>query len=115
MTPVTTKDFYLEVSYKDGLISEEEICVIMDHYETALRFMIDHPEKPVSDVELINDREIELLIPTELSTIQVRRPNGHGQPYHPYDGIPEPARNVSELIEWQVEKTPEKIAVSQCI
>jgi non-ribosomal peptide synthetase component F len=84
----------LEVNYHDEMISSEEVDTILDHFESALRFMIDHPNKLICDVELINDREMRQLVPK----------------LHPVESS-NAAQSVLELVEAQARLTPEKIAV----
>lgn len=91
-------------------ISDAETHVILDHFESAIRFMIDNPEKLIIDVKLINDQEMQILVPSDT----VPEPNAYSQALsYPYDSHLLSVQNVSQLIELQVEKTPQRIAVSE--
>lgn len=68
--------------------------MILDHFETAMRFMIDNPDTMVRNVELINPCEMQRVIPNP-------------SPAEPVN----PAQTVLELIETQARLTPWKIAV----
>lgn len=96
--------------FDSGSISESEIYTFLDHLESALRFIIDRPESLLRDVELINDREMRLLLPEETE----REFKGSGQPWARAPAL-DSIQNVSELIELQVQRTPQKIAVSSFI
>jgi non-ribosomal peptide synthetase component F len=77
----------------DEVISELEVNVILDHLETALLFLTNHPHDIIGDVNLINDDERRRLVgdmPSDLLSS---------------------AQNITELIEAQVARTPEKISV----
>jgi hypothetical protein len=93
--------FSLRVLHASEIISEAEVTVILDHFEVALLFLIEHPHESVCNVELINDSEMRRLI------------HDHTNPVH----HPNPVQNVSELIETQASRTPKKIAVriSSCL
>lgn len=67
--------------------------------------MIDHPKRPVADVGLINDQEMQLLVPPQKPS--VLEPNGGATD----DGFSS-VQSVSRLVELQAERTPERIAVS---
>lgn len=100
--------------YATARIAEKEVHTFVDHLESALRFIIEHPERLVGEVELINDQEMRLLIdPQSLKgeEIDIDSPN------HPdsSDNGSLPVHNVSELIQLQVERTPHKIAASELI
>lgn len=80
----------------------------MDHLESTLRFIIDHPKSLICDVELINNREMELLLSTEMGG-ELESSNkswASNCALHSH-------QNVSELIQAQAERTPQKIAVSR--
>ncbi|KAF8581317.1 amino acid adenylation [Ramaria rubella] len=94
VTPWGTEGFVLGVNYTRAVISQEEVSAILDHVEAAIRFIVRHPNAPISDVELVNEKELRRMIPVvnvrdELSTTQ----------------------SISELIEAQVRKTPQRIAL----
>jgi non-ribosomal peptide synthetase component F len=94
VTPPSTNDLSLAAFYSSEVACEAEVNVILDHFETALVFLANHPHDIVGDVNLINGNEQQQLVddfnpPGSLST----------------------AQNISELIETQASQTPEKIAV----
>lgn len=93
--------------FDSGSISRAEVCTLLDHLEAALHFMVDNPRSLVCDVELVNDREMRLLLPKETEgefTYQNQ--------CLAYDITLDSIQNVPELIELQVQRTPQKIAVS---
>jgi non-ribosomal peptide synthetase component F len=93
--------FTLDVSYRREAISAAEVEVILDHYEMALNFMAREPHARVRDVDFITADEKRRLL--------------HGpNPLHPLNTLLSSAQNVSELIESQVQRTPQRIAVSGC-
>lgn len=95
--------------YASEIISKPEVDTILNHLECVLRFIIDHPDKLVDDVELIDDREMQLLLPPKLSMdVEVDQ-----SPMKSRGFDLSSARNISELIELQVKKTPQRIAVSR--
>lgn len=69
--------------------------MILDHFETALHSFIHNPHDTIGDVNLVPENERKRL----LADIN-------------HDGLLSPAQNVSELIEAQTNRTPQKIAVS---
>ncbi|KAF8581319.1 acetyl-CoA synthetase-like protein, partial [Ramaria rubella] len=91
---LSSGDFSLDVVYASDIIPAAEVNVILDHFETALEFMIHHPTALMRDVELINANELQRLIPIVTTEKQLN-----------------PANNISELIEMQVQKTPQRIAL----
>ncbi|KAF8573139.1 CoA-dependent acyltransferase, partial [Ramaria rubella] len=98
VTPSSTGSFFVEVSYSSGVITQREVDTILDHFETALTFLMNHPDATIDDVELT-------------SAVEKRRLLFGVNPPHPLHGPLSPALNVSELIEWQVTKTPQRIAL----
>lgn len=109
--PVTLDSFYLEANYNDQMISREEVNVILDHLESALVYMLGHPNKLICDVELVKDHERQLLLPKLPSQ---QPPPLEGSALYPPIESRSPlgdVKNMFELIELQVEKTPQRIAV----
>ncbi|KAF8584772.1 CoA-dependent acyltransferase [Ramaria rubella] len=94
-------DLFLSVAFVTDTISEAEVNGILDHFETALLFLMHHPDATIGDVELTSAMEKHRLLFGK-------------NPPHPLDKVLSPARNVSELIESQVARTPQRIAVSCC-
>lgn len=107
--------------YAPEVICTEEINVILDHLETALLSMIDHPNGQICDVELINEREMRLTTPVPhlVSSLE--------QEFHPLAGevkgrngsSPYPVSNsvksMPGLLGLQISRTPQRIAVSKYI
>ncbi|KAF8584773.1 acetyl-CoA synthetase-like protein [Ramaria rubella] len=98
VTPSSSGSFFVEVSYSREVITQREVDTILDHFETALTFLMNHPDATIDDVELT-------------SAVEKRRLLFGVNPPHPLHGLLSPALNVSELIEWQVTKTPQRIAL----
>ncbi|KAF8584766.1 acetyl-CoA synthetase-like protein [Ramaria rubella] len=98
VTPLGTDGFSVEGSYSSEVISRPEVDAILDHFETALLFLIHHPDATVRDVNLISASEEQRLL------------WGRNPPF-PLDALLSPAQNISELIERQVRKTPQRIAL----
>jgi non-ribosomal peptide synthetase component F len=94
VSPLSTNGFSIAVSYLDEMISESEVTVILDHLETALLFLTNRPHDTVGDVDLINENERQRLV----------RHISSGD-------MSSPSQNISELVEAQAARTPEKIAV----
>ncbi|KAF8573006.1 acetyl-CoA synthetase-like protein [Ramaria rubella] len=96
----SANDLFLDVTFVTETVSEAEVNAILDHFETALLFLMHHPDATIGDVELISDDERQRLL--------------FGRnPLHPLDDMLSSAQNISELIECQVKKTPQRIAL-QC-
>ncbi|KAF8572689.1 acetyl-CoA synthetase-like protein [Ramaria rubella] len=91
-------DLFLSVAFVTETVSEAEVHMILDHVETVLLFLMHHPDAAIGDVELT-------------SAVEKRRLLFGRNPPHPLDRVLSSARNVSELIEWQVAKTPQRIAL----
>ncbi|KAF8575295.1 acetyl-CoA synthetase-like protein [Ramaria rubella] len=98
VTPSSTGSFFLEVSYTREVVTRREVDTILDHFETALLFLMNHPDATIGDVELT-------------SGVEKRRLLFGLNPPHPLNELLSPALNVSQLIEWQVMKTPQRIAL----
>ncbi|KAF8580410.1 acetyl-CoA synthetase-like protein [Ramaria rubella] len=81
-------------AYIQEIISEAEVHALLDHFEAALLFLIHHPKSSVGDVELITQNELQRLIPI-FNT----------------EKLLNPAQNISQLIEMQVRRTPQRIAL----
>lgn len=92
-------------------ISGAEVYTLLDHLGSALSFMIKHPKSLIRDVGLIDDQETKLLLSTETD----RRIKNSKQPWacNDDDDDDDAVQSVPELIKLQVEKTPQKIAVSR--
>lgn len=100
--------------YASSRVAEMEAHTLINHFESALRFILEHPKNLVGDVGLINNREMRLLLSSETETDQEIHINGMNGS-HFSDSRALSVHNMSELIELQVEKTPRKIAVSAFI
>jgi non-ribosomal peptide synthetase component F len=94
VTPSSINSLSFEVNYTREVISQADVEVILDHFEAALLFLAHHPHNAVGDVNLINEKEWQRMV-TDINP----------------EGLLNPARNISELIEAQVHQTPQKIAV----
>lgn len=108
MDLLSTDTLSFSAYFDPGSISAAEICTFLDHLESALNFMINHPKSLVCDVELSNDQEMQVLLSTEMDG-RLEKSNQSWA----CDGDLDSIQNVSELIKLQVEKTPQKIAVSR--
>jgi non-ribosomal peptide synthetase component F len=89
----SSKGFSLTVKYRSQAISQAEIDLILDHFTAVLIFLTSHPHDIIGDVNLIDENERHRLV-NDISPGELN-----------------PAQNISELIEVQTNKTPEKIAV----
>lgn len=85
---------WLEVQYTREVVPEAEVNVVLDHFVTALRFLTQNPHETVGDVSLIGSKELEVLI----------QPKEHHSASNSYD-------NILQMVEAQVLKTPQRIAV----
>lgn len=85
---------------------EGEVYAFLDHFESALRYISDHPKALIRDVELINDLEMRQIIPPQTGDLELHADNIG------FSDRVSHVKNMSELIELQVERTPHKIAVS---
>jgi hypothetical protein len=94
-----TDSFTLDISYQRGAISAAEVDVNLDHFEVALNFIAREPQASVWDIECITANEKQRLL--------YRR-----NPPHPLGALLNPIQNISELIESQVERSPQRIVVS---
>lgn len=105
---ISTKSIVISAHYSPGCILEKDVNAFLDHFESALSYIVDHPKHQVCDVQLINDSEM-------LQVIQLQRTDlGPHTNMDVFDSLSHPGSvgNISELIELQVERTPQKIAVS---
>ncbi|KAF8584768.1 acetyl-CoA synthetase-like protein [Ramaria rubella] len=91
-------DLFLSMAFVADTISEAEVNAILDHFETALLFLMHHPDATIGDVELTSAAEKCRLLFGRNSPDPLHRHLSSGQ-------------NISELIEWQVAKTPQRIAL----
>jgi non-ribosomal peptide synthetase component F len=93
----------VEARFVLAYISEPEMKIFMDHFNTALQSILQNPTGPLRDVNLVSPKERQCII-VELNPI-----------YSPGTSL-SPANNVTELIEQQARKTPQRIAVcTQCM
>jgi hypothetical protein len=92
--PHSINGFSISIIYSNEAITEPEVNVILDHLEAALLFLVNHPHDNVCDVNLMNEPEWQRLVGDI-----------------PLGNRLSSAQNMSELIEAQVARTPEKIAV----
>jgi hypothetical protein len=92
--PRSTHGFSLSVHYSPRDVSEVEVNVVLDHFETVRLFLTQNPLSAVGDVQLINEQEKQHLVTSSYPR------NTIGQ-----------AQNISELIEDQARRTPQMIAV----
>ena len=99
MTSSSTDEFILDVSYQSSVISSCEAAIILDHYATALTFVAENPHAAIRDINFMSDDERNQLLYDR-------------NPPYPIDSLLNPVDNISELIELQVSRTPERIAVS---
>jgi non-ribosomal peptide synthetase component F len=93
-TPGLNNGLSFGATYSGEVISEAEVNVILDHFEAALVFLVNHPHDILGDINLVNAKERQRLV-TDLNPGELLSP----------------AQNISELIETQAGQTPEKIAV----
>jgi non-ribosomal peptide synthetase component F len=99
VTPSSTDGYALEVQYTREVIPQAEVDVILDHFEAALHFLAHHPHDTIGDVNLLSADESKRLL-------------YEWNPPHPLDdSLLSPAQNVCQFIEWQVQRTPERVAV----
>lgn len=56
------------------IISEGQMEVILDCFESVVRFLVDHSEKPIGDIDFINRRAI--LEPVAMKPRTVLNGNG---------------------------------------
>ncbi|KAF8584770.1 acetyl-CoA synthetase-like protein [Ramaria rubella] len=95
---VSADDLFLNVMFVTEIVSEAEVNAILDHFQTALLSLMYRPDVKIGDVELISDAERQRLL--------------FGcNPRHPLNELLSSAQNISELIEWQVRQTPQRIAL----
>ncbi|KAF8587754.1 acetyl-CoA synthetase-like protein [Ramaria rubella] len=88
------ESLFIGAGYVSEIIGEAEVNAILDHFESTLLFLMEHPNERVRDVKLIKDTELQRLIPD----VKV-------------DDLLSPVQNVSELIVQQVQRTPQRIAL----
>ncbi|KAF8588131.1 acetyl-CoA synthetase-like protein, partial [Ramaria rubella] len=88
----------LSVYYQHEVISAAEVEALLDHYETAMSHIVSEPLALVEDVNLVSAKEQHRLL------------FGRNPP-HPLHALLSPVENVSQLIECQVQKTPQRIAL----
>lgn len=100
VTPSSIDGFTLEVSYTREVISEADVEVLLNHFEATLLFLAHHPHETVGEVNLLSTEESNCLL------------YEYNPPYPIDNSLLSPAQSVCELIEWQVQRTPERIAVS---
>ncbi len=92
---VPGKDFFVKFSYDGDCFSEDTIKNLISHIEESLKWIIHNPEKPLRDIDIVSEKEKELLLKTFNDT------------YYDFPkGI-----TIQELIEKTVELYPEKTAV----
>lgn len=107
----------IHILYATNSVSQAEAGVILDHFETALLFMINHPYEPIHNVELINPREMQLIMPGlrpgPFSELESRLSNGGGGDDVSFDPMFSSVNSMPELIGLQVSRTPERIAVNK--
>lgn len=95
--------------HSSDIIPTAEVDVILNHFESALRSIIRNLHGSMHDVDLITDSEMSMLISPQYPNGGV---NVEDQSSYPPCHILGPIRNVSQMVELQVEKTPRRIAVS---
>lgn len=87
---------------------EQEVHAFMNHFESALHHIVNCPNDLVCDVKLVNDEEMRQIIPTHTAdpAFNIDTDCLDSRSF---------VKNMSELIELQVDRTPQKIGVSQVI
>lgn len=95
VTLTSSATFELEVLYASAAISQAEVEVILSHFETVLRSLVQNPAQLLSDIDLVNDAE-----KMYISSCLVK---GESELH--------PAQGAHELFETQALRTPKKIAV----
>ncbi|KAF8580409.1 hypothetical protein K439DRAFT_1662792 [Ramaria rubella] len=94
VTPWATEGFVIGVNYTTAVVSDEEVIAILDHVEAAIQYLLHHHNAPICDVELVDERELKRMMPVAKLGDQLSL-----------------AQNISELIEMQVLRTPQRIAL----
>ena len=82
--------------YNTDLFDAPTIARTVGHWETLLQSLVDSPDQPISTLPLLSEPEKQQLI--EWNRTQADYPS---------------EKCVHQLVEWQVERTPEAIAVQQ--
>jgi hypothetical protein len=92
----------VEARFVLAYISELEVKIFMDHFSAALQSILQNLTDPLRDIDLVSPEERQRII-VEMN------------PMYPPGASLSPANNVTELIEQQARKTPQRIAVrTQC-
>lgn len=124
---VSTDCISIQTLHASEIIPQPEIDVILDHFEAALRFMLNHPNERICDVNLVSNEEKRRILqdmPLEAPSALVAPYKGlesrslteemRDLPPSP-DSVLNSAQSMCELIEWQVEKTHQRVAVRDII
>lgn len=89
-----------------------EVHTFVDHFESALQFIIEQPEKLVGEVELINDREMRFISSETLTNGEINPTDKNDSPSNNDSSS---VRNMVDLIKLQVDRTPQKVAASEVL
>lgn len=125
---ISTENVSITALYATDVIVRAEVDVILNHFETALRFMINHPNELICDVPLVNADEMRVIVPV----VPPDPPTGlsyqlkdllppltgddvEGSSSRRLGSVPTAVESVSDLIRLQIERTPHRIAVSDSI
>ena len=95
VSPYATDSFALEVLFIKQTVSPAEVELLLDHYEAALSYLNRNPHALIHNVNLVNSREAEKLLPRVKSGMIAM------------DGV----TGVHHLIEEQASTSPNKIAL----
>jgi iturin family lipopeptide synthetase A len=93
----TEESLVLSVDYASELYLQKDIDRMLHHYATLFEQILDNQEIPLSNLSLLNGKEIDTILRETVSPQTMDRVDSH--------------ITIKELFERQVEKTPDQIAV----
>lgn len=99
ISAVGSEKIEVGVEYASSTISKPEVEAFLDHFGVAIENILSNLTRPLSEISLISSEEEKRLI-MDINPV-----------YSP-DTLLSQANSVTELIEEQVHRTPQKIAVS---
>jgi tyrocidine synthetase III len=84
------------IEYNTNLFKEESISRLINHYINILKEIIENPAKKLSDIQMLSKQEKEQIIINQFDQAKANYPK---------------EKTIHQIIEEQVKKTPENIAV----
>ncbi|MCK4258703.1 MAG: amino acid adenylation domain-containing protein [Halanaerobiales bacterium] len=92
---IAESDIEFKFGYESGMFKEKTIENFYNHYRNILFSIVENVEIKLSDIDMLTDKEKNQIL-EEFNNIKIDYPKN---------------KNITELFEEQVDKTPDKVAI----